>query len=84
MEINLNKKEEEYTYYYTEDGKQIGPLNLVQLISTINGETMVWREGIDWTNANKLESGSLTLCCWLEMFVQQKWFKNYLLLAKLI
>lgn len=55
MEINLNKKEEEYTYYYTEDGKQFGPLNLVQLISKINGETMVWREGIDWTNANKLE-----------------------------
>lgn len=55
MEINLNKKEEEYTYYYTEDGKQFGPLNIVQLISTINGETLVWREGIDWTNANKLE-----------------------------
>jgi TM2 domain-containing membrane protein YozV len=55
MSINITKNEEEYTYYFTEEGKQFGPFNLVQLISKINGETMVWRDGIDWTNANKLE-----------------------------
>ena len=55
MAIDINKKEEEYNYYYTSDGNQYGPLNLVQLISKINGETLVWREGIEWTNANNLE-----------------------------
>jgi hypothetical protein len=44
MAIDINKKEEEYNYYYTSDGNQYGPLNLVQLISKINGETLVWRE----------------------------------------
>ena len=55
MAININKTEEEFNYYYSIDGNQFGPFNLVQLIPNINGSTLVWREGIDWTNANKLE-----------------------------
>lgn len=55
MAININKIEEDLNYYYTSEGNQYGPFNLVQLIPKINGDTMVWREGIEWTNANKLD-----------------------------
>ena len=55
MAININKKEEEYNYYYTADGNQYGPFKKDQLIPKINGDTLVWRDGIEWTNANKLE-----------------------------
>jgi hypothetical protein len=55
MAININKTEEDLNYYYTSEGNQYGPFNLVQLIPKINGDTMVWREGIEWTNANKLD-----------------------------
>ena len=54
MDINLNKTDV-YSYYYSIDGKQFGPFNLDQLIPNIDGNTLVWREGIEWTNANRLE-----------------------------
>jgi uncharacterized membrane protein YhaH (DUF805 family) len=53
--MNLNKQQMDYSYYYTIDGKQFGPYNLTQLIPEINGDTLVWREGIEWTSANNLE-----------------------------
>ena len=55
MKINLNKEQIDYSYYYSIDEKQFGPFNLTQLVPEINGDTLVWREGIEWTSANNLE-----------------------------
>lgn len=55
MKLNLNKTHINYSYYYSIDDKQFGPFNLTQLIPEIKGDTLVWREGIEWTNANNLE-----------------------------
>ena len=55
MAININKEQIDYNYYYSKDEKQFGPFNLSLLIPQINADTLVWREGIDWTNANKLD-----------------------------
>lgn len=55
MAIDLNKKSKEYTYYYSENGKTLGPYSLSQLIEKIDLETLVYREGIDWTNAKDVE-----------------------------
>jgi hypothetical protein len=50
----LKKEEHHIFYYYNKDGKSQGPLNLVELLESIDRETMVWREGIDWTVASEL------------------------------
>ncbi len=55
MAININKGQIDYKYYYTIDGTQFGPYNLTRLIPEITEDTLVWREGIEWTSANKLE-----------------------------
>jgi uncharacterized membrane protein YhaH (DUF805 family) len=55
MAININKAEQDFNYFYTSDDNQYGPFNLVQLIPKISGDTLVWRDGIEWTNANKLD-----------------------------
>lgn len=55
MALNINKEQMDYNYYYTKDDKQYGPFTLSRLIPEIEGDTLVWREGIDWTNANKLD-----------------------------
>ena len=54
MEINLNKKSET-SYYYSKDGLTFGPFLIHELIEKIDAETLVYREGIEWTNANKIE-----------------------------
>ena len=55
MAINL-KKEEEITYYYTSaEGIQFGPFSLKDLLTKIGPHTLVWREGIKWTNANSIK-----------------------------
>ncbi len=51
MAINLTKKEEKVNWYYSKEGNQIGPFEQTELLKQINGNTMVWREGIDWTTA---------------------------------
>jgi len=51
MSINLTKKEDKINWYYSKDGNQIGPFELSELLKQINGNTMVWRAGIDWTTA---------------------------------
>jgi uncharacterized membrane protein YhaH (DUF805 family) len=51
MSINLTKKEDKINWYYSNEGSQIGPFELSDLLKQINGNTMVWREGIDWTTA---------------------------------
>ena len=55
MAIQLGKKEEQVQYYYTIDGKQFGPYGLSILLSKIDSTTLVWREGIEWTNASNIE-----------------------------
>jgi hypothetical protein len=42
-------------YYYLENNKSVGPLDLAELLETIDRETMVWRVGIDWTIACELD-----------------------------
>jgi uncharacterized membrane protein YhaH (DUF805 family) len=51
MAINLNKKEDKINWYYSENGSQQGPFNLNELIKNVQSNTMVWREGIEWTTA---------------------------------
>ena len=42
-------------YYYSIDGATYGPYNLEQLLDKIDADTLVYREGIDWTNAKNVE-----------------------------
>jgi hypothetical protein len=55
MAIDLNKDVNELKYYYSENGKTIGPFSLEELLEQIDAETLVYREGIDWTNAKDVE-----------------------------
>ena len=55
MAIQLGKKEEQVQYYYSIDSKQFGPYDLAVLLSKIDSNTLVWREGIEWTNASNVE-----------------------------
>ena len=55
MSLNLNKNTNEYKYYYSENGATLGPFTLNQLLEKIEADTLVYREGIDWTNAKDLE-----------------------------
>ena len=48
------KQNEETNYYYSVEGDVKGPFNLANLLTKIDGNTLVWREGIDWTAANSL------------------------------
>jgi hypothetical protein len=51
MAIDLNKDNNELKYYYSENGSTLGPFSLSQLLEKIEADTLVYREGIDWTNA---------------------------------
>jgi uncharacterized membrane protein YhaH (DUF805 family) len=55
MSLDLNKGNNELKYYYSENGGTFGPFTLSQLLDKINAETLVYREGIDWTNAKNVE-----------------------------
>lgn len=55
MAININKNEDEFKYYYSSKGNQYGPFNFNQLLTKIDRDTLVWRDGIDWTNAKNLD-----------------------------
>jgi uncharacterized membrane protein YhaH (DUF805 family) len=55
MAIQLGKKEEQVKYYYSINGTQFGPYDLAMLLSKIDSNTLVWREGIEWTNASNVE-----------------------------
>jgi len=45
----------ELLYYYSVDGTVYGPLSLVKLLEKIDADTLVYREGIEWTNATEIE-----------------------------
>ncbi len=61
MKINLDKEpsfnleKDEVYYYYSVNGKQYGPYLKKDLLTKIDSNTLVWREGIEWMNASKLE-----------------------------
>jgi hypothetical protein len=55
MAIDLNKDKNELKYYYSENGATLGPFMLSQLLEKIEADTLVYREGIDWTNAKDVE-----------------------------
>lgn len=43
-------------YYYSDDnGTTFGPFSLNELLPKVNHETLVYREGIQWTNASNVE-----------------------------
>jgi phage shock protein PspC (stress-responsive transcriptional regulator) len=55
MAISLQKKNQESQYYYSDGTNTFGPMNVVQLIEKIKPETMVYREGMDWTIAKNVD-----------------------------
>jgi uncharacterized membrane protein YhaH (DUF805 family) len=55
MAIDLSKGKSEIKYYYSENGATLGPFTLAQLLEKIDAETLVYREGMDWTNAKDVE-----------------------------
>lgn len=42
-------------YYYAKDGHTLGPYHVDELINLIDADTLVYKDGIGWTNANKVE-----------------------------
>ena len=52
--FNLDKKQNR-KYYYAKDSEHFGPFELSVLITKIDGNTLVWREGVEWNNANTFE-----------------------------
>lgn len=55
MAINLDKSAIEKQYYYAENGNTYGPFSLSILLNKINANTLVYREGIDWTEAKEID-----------------------------
>jgi hypothetical protein len=46
----------EKTWYYVDNGTQIGPLKKEELISKINSETLIWKKDMtEWKKANEVE-----------------------------
>lgn len=54
MAFNLEKKELKTDWFYSVNENQFGPFELVDLIPKIEKETLVWREGIEWTKASEV------------------------------
>jgi uncharacterized membrane protein YhaH (DUF805 family) len=55
MGINLNKPSQIVHYYYSKEGVEYGPFELTVLLQKIEANTLVWKEGIEWTNASNVE-----------------------------
>ena len=55
MALNFDKKSQDKKYYYSDNGITLGPFELSQLLDKIDSDTLVYREGIDWTTAKELE-----------------------------
>lgn len=55
MAIELDKVKNKLKYYYSENGATLGPFSLSQLLEKIEADTLVYREGIHWTNAKDVE-----------------------------
>jgi hypothetical protein len=56
MSLDLNKKYPNIDYYYSdENGHTLGPFILENLLPKINKDTLVYRDGINWTNADRID-----------------------------
>lgn len=55
MAIELDNDKNGLNYYYSENGAKLGPFSLSQLLEKIEANTLVYREGINWTNAKDVE-----------------------------
>jgi hypothetical protein len=56
MSLDLNKKYPNIDYYYSdENGHTLGPFTLENLLPRINKDTLVYRNGINWTNADRID-----------------------------
>jgi uncharacterized membrane protein YhaH (DUF805 family) len=56
MPVNLQKNDEIMMYYYSdENSNTYGPFSIEQLIPKIDSNTLVYRDGISWTNADKID-----------------------------
>jgi tetratricopeptide (TPR) repeat protein len=54
MAINLDKSAIEKQYYYAENGNTYGPFSLSILLTKINANTLIYFEGIEWTEAKEI------------------------------
>ena len=56
MSLDLNKKKAVVDYYYSDaNGNTVGPFTLEELLPKINKDTLVYHQGINWTNADRLD-----------------------------
>lgn len=55
MAIDTSKKIVSHEYYCLINDVQLGPYDLVTLVSKISRDTLVWREGIEWERACNIE-----------------------------
>jgi uncharacterized membrane protein YhaH (DUF805 family) len=55
MPSNATPNNNSFTYYYSDgDGNTFGPFQLSELLPKIQFDTLVYREGIEWTNAENI------------------------------
>lgn len=54
MALDLSKGNKEFKYYYSDKGSTLGPFFVSELLEKIDGDTLVYRESIDWTNAKDI------------------------------
>lgn len=55
MAINTTKREMNHDYFCLINDVQLGPYDLVTLVSKVTRDTLVWREGIEWEKACNVE-----------------------------
>lgn len=54
MPLNINKGGKLGKYYYSKGGVEYGPIELGELLEHIDKDTLVYFEGIKWTNASQI------------------------------
>jgi hypothetical protein len=60
LPMDINKKSNDFEYFLLREGQQFGPYKFEDLKGILDSNDMVWRQGIDWTEAKNLaEVGSL-------------------------
>lgn len=55
MAINLNKGPKLGQYFYIENGVEYGPIELSDLLTKINKDTLIFYNGISWTKASETD-----------------------------
>jgi hypothetical protein len=54
MGLNINKGSKLGKYYYQKEGVTYGPITLDELLEKVDGETLVYYDGISWTRAKDI------------------------------